>query len=173
HSWGRPPQGRQAAALLQGQQQTEHKGQQQRPVVQVLLRAEYLRITFSGFQFIQQGVNTLQFVAVAGAEVAAAGQAGNIAQGFLIHIPGWVNGAAAKEAGYFHGLGTKANGVNTDMVLRSQSGGFLRFQRAGVVGAIGNQHNNAAVLWLLLQAFDAQANGVTNGGFLPGQTNLG
>ncbi|MNT25716.1 hypothetical protein D3C72_1612490 [compost metagenome] len=69
-------------------------------------------------------------------------------------------------------IGADADGVDPHVFLGRQARRCQWVDLPAVVGAVGDQHQHAALRWTLAQTLEGQANGVADGRVLAGNADL-
>ena len=103
-----------------------------------------------------------KLLTVMGAEVLAAGQAGDFLKRGLVQINPGVNAEEAFGAAVFR-VRADADRVDFDAFFSGQARSGQRVDLPAVICAIGDQDQYAALGRALAQAFQGQADGIANG----------
>ena len=135
------------------------------------MRAIVALVPLHGLQLVQQPIDVIELGYVTGAEIAAAGLLGNAAHGRLVEVLRGIDLAAAQQITNHHLIGADAHGINLEAGLRGQVRRLQRRHRTGGVGAVTQQNEHALPLGIVLEPLYRQANGITDGGLVTGQTD--
>ncbi|MNY31903.1 hypothetical protein D3C86_1660860 [compost metagenome] len=122
------------------------------------------------FERVEQVLDHLQLLAIAGAEVLAAGGFGDGFQGRLVEVQARVDPEKTECATVLR-IGTDADGVDFHPFECRQPRRRQRGDFAAVIGAVGDQNQHATLRRAHAQPLQGQANGIADRGVFAGDAD--
>ena len=109
-------------------------------------RPEAALVGLGGLELVQNVVDLGELRGVARAEVPAARHLGDRGHRLLVEVGRRIDLAQAEQRAHGQRIGADADRVDDQLALGGELGGLARLDRAGRIGAVGQEHQHAPAL---------------------------